>query len=70
MSKIEPETGNREQTNSGQRGGGRGIMGERRGRVKSRNMYKGPKDKDNGVGIVFGSEGCTGQGRATGGKWE
>ena len=28
----------------------RGIMGERRGRVKSRNIYKGPIDKDNGGG--------------------
>ena len=27
-----------------------GETGERRGRVKSRNKYKGPKDKDNGVG--------------------
>ena len=25
-------------------------MSERRGRVKSRNMYKGPMDKDNGWG--------------------
>ena len=30
------------------RGHGEGIMGERRGRVKSGNMYKGPMDKDNG----------------------
>ena len=29
---------------------GKRIMGERRGRVKSRNMYKGPMDKDKGVG--------------------
>ena len=27
-----------------------GDNGERRGRVKSRNMYKGPMDKDNWVG--------------------
>ena len=27
-----------------------GIIGERRGRVKSRNMYKGPMDKANGGG--------------------
>ena len=27
---------------------GRRIPGERRGRVKSRNMYKGPMDKNNG----------------------
>ena len=25
-------------------------MGERRVRVKSKNMYKGPMDKDNGAG--------------------
>ena len=25
-------------------------MGEMRGRFKSRNVYKGPMDKDNGVG--------------------
>ena len=29
------------------RGGERRVMGERRGRVKSRNMCKGPMDKDN-----------------------
>ena len=29
---------------------GRRIPGERRGSVKSRNMYKGPMDKDNGWG--------------------
>ena len=33
---------------SDQRGKGRGIMGKRRGRVKSRNMYKGHVNKDNG----------------------
>ena len=27
-------------------------MGERKGRVKSRNMYKGPMDKDNRVGGI------------------
>ena len=44
-------------------------MGKRRERVKSRTVYKGPMDKDNGVGMVFGSRGWMGQGRATGGKW-
>ena len=39
MSKIEPETWNKEQTDSDLR--------ERKVRVKSRNMYKGPMDKDN-----------------------
>ena len=38
-------------------------------RVKSRDMYKGPMVKDNGVGIVFGSGGWTEQGRTRGGKW-
>ena len=38
-----------EQTDSDQRGGVSGIMGERWGRVKSRNMDKGPMDKDNEV---------------------
>ena len=32
------------------RGEGRRITGERRRRVKSQNIYKGPMDKDNGVG--------------------
>ena len=32
------------------RGEERGGTEERRGRVKSRNMYKGPMDKDNGRG--------------------
>ena len=30
--------------------GGRGIMGERSGRVKSRKVYKGSMEKDNGGG--------------------
>ena len=34
-------------------------------RVKSRNRYKGPRDKDNGVRFVFGR---AGQGTAMGGK--
>ena len=39
-------------------------MGERRGRVKSRNMYKGPMDKDNSEGrLNVGEEGWLGQGR-------
>ena len=32
------------------RGWGRGIRGERTGSVKSKNMYKGPMEKDNGSG--------------------
>ena len=45
-------------------------MGERKGRVKSRNMYKGPMVKDNGVGLAFRSRGWTGQGEQWGKKWE
>ena len=52
-----------------QRGEGRRIMGERRERVKSRNMYKGTTYKDNGVGIIFGNGGWTGHGRARGEMW-
>ena len=37
-----------EQTESDQRAEGKRIMVERRGRVKSRNMFKGPVNKDNG----------------------
>ena len=40
--------GNKEQTDSDSRGGGRGIRRALRGRVKSRKKYKGPMDKDNG----------------------
>ena len=56
--------GNKEQTNSDQRGGERGVSEERRGRVKSKNMYKGPMDKDNrlGVGLNVGGEGWVGRG--------
>ena len=31
-----------------------GVTGERRGKVKSRNMYKRPMDKDNGWGLNMG----------------
>ena len=60
------------QTDSDQRGEGRAIMGERRGRVKSRNVYKGPTEKDNGAGGGFnvGCGGCVGHGRVMGGKWD
>ena len=46
-------------------------MGERRGRVKSRNMYKGPMDKDNGGRgrIESGRWVWVGLGRVMGGKW-
>ena len=36
--------GNKEQTDSDQRGGRRGIMGEGR-EVSSKNLYKGPMDR-------------------------
>ena len=45
-----------------------GIMGERRGRVKSRNMYEGTMEKDNRGGIECG--GWLVQGRVMGRKWE
>ena len=48
------------------RGEGEGIIGERKGRVKLRNMYKGPKDKDNGVGSI---EVGIGEGRAGESNW-
>ena len=43
-------------------------MRERRGRVKSRNMYKGPRDKDNKGGETIECErwGLVGQGRILG----
>ena len=47
-------------------------MGERRGRVKSRNMYKGPMDKDSlggGVGRLNVGGGWAWQGRVMGEKW-
>ena len=39
---------------------------ERRGRVKPRNMCKGPLDKDDGAGTECGRRGWAGQGRAMG----
>ena len=45
-------------------------MGERRGRVKSRNTYKGPMDKDNRVGgIECGRWGMGRAGEKNGVKW-
>ena len=45
-------------------------MGERRGRVKSRNVYKGPMDKDKrGCRIESGRWGWVRQGRAMREKW-
>ena len=51
--------------------GGSAVMEDRRGGVKSRNMYKGPMNKDNGVGIALWEQGLYGAGRAMagGGEW-
>ena len=61
---------NKEQTDSNQQGAGKGIAGERRGRVTLRNMYKEPKDKDQwgARGQRFESEGWVGQGSVIGEK--
>ena len=40
--------------------------GEGNTQGKKRIIYKGHMDRDIGVGIVFGSRGCMGQGRAMG----
>ena len=52
----------------GERGRGRGITGEDKGRVKSRSMYKGSMDKDTGVAgrTDSGRWGWVGQGRVMG----
>ena len=44
----------------------RGMTGERRRRVKSRNMYKGPMDKGNGGRLNVEGRGWVGQGRISG----
>ena len=41
-------------------------MGKSRGRGKSRNMYRGPKDMDTGVGIDCGTRVVWGQWRVCG----
>ena len=47
-----------------------GITGERRGTVKSKNMYKGPMDKDNRAGgTECGRKGVGRAGDSNGGKW-
>ena len=48
-SKVKSDTW-KERTNSQWPEGEGRLTGERRGRVESRNMYKGPMDKDNKVG--------------------
>ena len=54
---------NKEQTDSDQRGGGRGIMGETRGRGKKRNLNKGTDTGEDwlwewgdGVGVSSGEK--------------
>ena len=54
--KMNQRHGNKEQTDRDQRGEGWEVMGERRGRVKLRNMCEGPMDKDNGKGRVMGGK--------------
>ena len=41
-------------------------MGERSGRVKSRNLHKGPMDKDSGGGLNVGGGGGSGRGEQWG----
>ena len=53
------------------REGGGGLLGKSRGRVKSRNMYKGPMDKDNGTGRIECGRWRVGRAwRVMGGKWQ
>ena len=47
---------------------GEGDNRGKKGKGKSRDMYKGPMDMDNWVGIDCGSGRWVGQGRATGKK--
>ena len=42
---------------------------DRRGKVKSRNMYKGPMDKAKWGGLKLEGGGWIGQGRVRAGKW-
>ena len=50
VSKIEPESWTSRTSHSDQKEGGRKITKERRGWVKSGNMYKGLMGKDKGWG--------------------
>ena len=51
--------------------GGRGITGERRGRVKPRNKYKEQMDNDNGGAEIECERGDMGRaGESNGGKME
>ena len=55
-----------ERTDSDQRGGGKGMTVERRGRDYLKNMYERPMDMDNSVGIDCGSGASDGRRRAKG----
>ena len=59
--------GNKEQTDSNQRGGARVITGKA-GEGSSRNMYKGPMDKAKGGGLRMGGGGGWWR-ESGGGKW-
>ena len=49
-------------TDGEQEGGERGMTVKRRGRVKSRNKYKRPMEKDNGGGVIWFWGGGQGRG--------
>ena len=52
-------------------GGGERRLGERRRRVRLRNMHKGPMDKDNGLGMSLGVGVGRDRGEQQGGKnWD
>ena len=57
MRKTEPEAQNHEQTDSCKRGEDGWRLIERRWRGKSKSIYEGHIDMDNGVGTNCGSEG-------------
>ena len=65
--KRNQKRGNKKQTDSDQRGGGKGVTGKEGKR--SRNMYKGTMDKDNGgVRTEFGRGGVGKAGESNGRK--
>ena len=59
-----------EQTDTDQRGGGKGIMVERRGRNYSKNMYEQSMDMENRVWTDCGSGGGLGGGEQRGKNWD
>ena len=62
MSTIEPEAWKHETVWQWPGEWGRGIMVERRGRDKSKNMYEWHMDMDNSVGLTVGAGGGLGGG--------